>query len=69
MKLSEFCSPSTGKLICKKAKLLLDLPLNNGDIIKKGALGHLIKDYGDGYHFETNDLACKVKYNEVQIIR
>lgn len=68
MKLSEFFNPATGRLMHKKAKLLIDITLDNGESMKSGETGSLLKDYGDGYHFESNDFACKVKYNEVQII-
>jgi hypothetical protein len=66
MKLSEFLSSG---IMCSKVKLLVDVDLNNGESMKAGEYGYILKDYGDGfYHFEYNDFACKVKYDEVDLI-
>jgi hypothetical protein len=66
MKLSEFFS--TG-IMYKKGILLKDITLDNGESMKAGEYGSILKDYGDGfYHFEYNDFACKVKYDEVKIV-
>lgn len=67
MKLSEMFRQ--GRVISKKAKLLVDLELDNGESMKAGGTGHLLLDYGGGYyHFENNDFACRVYENEVEII-
>ncbi len=65
MKLSEFFASG---IICKKGKLLVDISLDNGESMKKGEVVNLLKDYGDGYHAEHNEFACKVAYKEVQVI-
>lgn len=67
MKLSEFFNPLTGLLMHKKATLLKDISLDNGESMKAGETGYVLKDFGDGYHFEMNDFACKVGYDEVTV--
>jgi len=69
MKLSEILNPATGPIINKKGKLLITIKLDNGETLTKGTVGSLLKDYGNVYHFETNDNACKVRYNEVEVIK
>lgn len=67
MKLSEFFS--TGMLMNKKARLLKDITFDNTDeVLKKDTIGYLLKDFGDGYHFEDNNVGCKVVYDEVEIL-
>lgn len=65
MKLSEFFASG---IIHKKARLLIDIDLDSGEGMKAGEVVSLIKDYGDGYHAEHNNFACKVLYKEVELI-
>lgn len=67
MKLSEFMS--SGLMFGKKAKLKIDISLNNGESMKKGEVVSILKDYGDGYyHAEHNEFACKVYKDEIEFI-
>jgi hypothetical protein len=66
MKISEFFASG---IIHKKARLLIDINLDNGERMKAGEIVSILKDYGDGYHAEHNDFACKVMYNEVELIK
>lgn len=68
MKLSEFFNPSTGRLMVnQKAKLVKDITVND-KVVPTGTVGNLFKDYGDGYHFEMDDFAFKVSYDEVNLL-
>ena len=67
MKLSEFFA---GGIMHKRAKLLVDISLDNGECLPSGATGYVLKDYGDGtFHFEQNDFACRVKKTEIEFIK
>ena len=67
MKLSEYLLQ--GKILYKKAKLLIDLDLDNGEPRKKGDIITILKDNQDGtFHAEDNDFACKVTRNEFEYI-
>jgi len=66
MNLSEFFSSG---IMTKRAKLLRNITLDNGETMPKGTKGHVFKDYGDGtYHFEDNDNACRVARSEVKFL-
>lgn len=53
----------------KKAKLLVDISLDNGESMDTGDIVSILKDYGDGfYHAEHNDFACKVHNSEIRFI-
>ena len=68
MKLSEYLS--AGKMMTKKAKLLTDITLDNGESMKAGEVGHVLMDKGGGkYHFEHNDFACTVTSEEIEFIK
>lgn len=66
MKLSDFFN---SEIMHKKAKLLIDIDLNNGESKKAGDIVSILKDYGKGYyHAEHNDFACKVHKSEIEFI-
>jgi len=66
MKLSEFFSSG---IMSKRAKLKLDITLDNGESMNKGDEVSILKDYGKGYyHAEHNDFACKVYKDEIEFI-
>lgn len=65
MSISEFFASG---IIHKEARLLIDINLDNGEGMKAGEVVLILKDYGDGYHAEHNDFACKVSYDEVELI-
>ena len=63
MKLSEYLLQ--GKILEKKAKLNIDLDLDNGESRKKGDIVTIVKDNQDGtFHAEDNEFACKVTRDE-----
>jgi hypothetical protein len=67
MKLSEFFN--SGLMFGKKAKLLMDIDLNNGESRNKGDVVSVLKDYGAGYyHIEDNEFACKASDSEIEFI-
>jgi len=67
MKLSEYLLQ--GKILNKKAKLLIDLELDNDESRKIGDIVIIVKDNQDGtFHAEDNDFACKVTRNEFEYI-
>jgi hypothetical protein len=67
MKLSEYLT--SGKILHKKAELLINIVLTTGGGISKGTIGDVLLDFGDGtYHFEIDDYACKVKSNEIKFL-
>ena len=65
MKLSEFFKSG---IMHKQGRLLKDITLDNGESMNAGEVVSLLKDYGDGYHAEHNDFACKVSCDEVEIL-
>ncbi|WP_337970227.1 hypothetical protein [Virgibacillus salexigens] len=66
MKLSEFMSEG---IMHRKAKLLMDINLNNGESRKKGEIVSVLKNYGGGYyHIEDNEFACKASDSEIEFI-
>lgn len=68
MKLSEvsFCYARSPNL---RAKLLKKIDLDNGITLKRGAISALLIDKGNGeYHFETEQTACTVSSNEIQLL-
>jgi len=66
MKLSEFFSSG---IMHKKAKLKIDISLDNGEKMSRGEEVSVLKDYGEGYyHIEHNDFACKAHRNEIDFI-
>lgn len=67
MKLSEYLLK--GKLVNKKAKLKVDISLDNGLKRKRGAVVYIVKDNQDGtFHAEDNDWACQVIKEEFEFI-
>ncbi len=67
MKLSEYLT--TNRIMFKKAKLLIDLNLDNDESRKKGDIVSILLDLGNGkYHAEDNDWACTVEENEIEFI-
>jgi len=67
MKLTEYLT--SGRIINKKAKLKIDIHLENGESMKKGETGSLLIDFGNGkYHFEHNGFACQVSREEIEFI-
>lgn len=65
MKLSEVLSG----MMYKKAKLKLDIELNNGEKREKGDVVSILINYGNGYyHAEHNEFACKVHESEIEFI-
>lgn len=68
MKISEMFKK--GKYYHRKAKLLVDLDLDNGESMKAGETGSVLLDYGNGtYHFENNDFACRVSKDEIEFLK
>jgi len=66
MKLSEFFSSG---IMSKKAKLLVDIKLDNGESMKTGEEVSILKDYNNGYfHAEHNDFACQVHKSEIEFL-
>lgn len=60
---------ASNKVYNKKAKLLINIDLDNGESMKKGDIGYVLIDYGNNtYHFEHNDFACKVMKHEIKFI-
>jgi hypothetical protein len=60
---------TSNKRCNKKARLLIDIELDNGESMKVGEEGYILIDYGnETYHFEYNDFACKVKKDEFQYV-
>lgn len=60
---------SSGRVMHKKAKLLIDLELDNGESRKIGDIVSILLDKGDGYyHAEDNDFACTVHKSEIEFI-
>ena len=67
MKLSELLTQST--YINKKAKLLTDISLDNGEVRKKGdIISILLQTYDGKYHAEDNDFASRLDSNDFQYI-
>lgn len=67
MKLTEFFS--SGLMLNKKARLKVDISLDNGEKRNKGDEVSVLKDYGDGYfHIEHNEFACKAHKDEIEMI-
>jgi len=67
MMLSEYLSQ--GHVIHKKAKLLVDMKLDNGEKRKKGDVVSLVMINRDGtVHAEDNDWACKLNRDEFETI-
>ena len=67
MKLSEFLL--SGRIICKKGKLKIDVSLNNGEARKAGDVVSILKENGNGeYHAEDNDWACNLKQDEFDFV-
>ena len=67
MKLSEYLS--SNKIMHKRAKLLIDLELDNGESRKKGDIVSILLDKGNGkYHAEDNEWACTVDKSEIEFI-
>ena len=53
----------------RKAKLTVDISLDNGEKMKAGETVTILKDYGDGtYHAEHNDFACKIERSEFKFL-
>jgi hypothetical protein len=66
MKLSELLGKFRPGL---KAKLLVEIKLNNGSVMPKGVISDLLIDKGNGtYHFEYDHDACEVKSEEIKIL-
>jgi hypothetical protein len=69
MKISEMLS-SYVRNIHLKAKLKVQITLDNGKVLKKGTVSDFLIDLGDGtYHFESKDSACIVEEAEIQLIK
>jgi len=67
MKLSDLFS--NNRIMHKKAKLLVDINLDDGESMEMGQTVSILLDYGDGsYHAEHNDFACKVFESEIEFI-
>ena len=67
MKLSEFFSSG---MIHKRAKLKIDINLDNDESMKAGEIVYILKDYGnDYYHAEYNEFACKVHRSEIEFLQ
>ena len=55
--------------IPKKAKLLIDIELDNGGIMKIGNIVEILKDYKHGYyHIENNNYSCVVYETEIEML-
>ena len=60
---------NNGRIINKKAKLLVDLTLDNGESRVVGdTVSVLIAFEDDSYHIEDNNFATKVASNEILFI-
>lgn len=58
------------KVMNKRAKLLIDIDLDNGEARVKGDIVSVLLDKGNGqYHVEDNDFACTVSKDEIRFIR
>ena len=57
------------KIINKKAKLLIDIKLENGECRNKNDIVSVLLDKGNGkYHVEDNKFSCTVSGNEIEFI-
>ena len=55
--------------IPKKAKLLVDIELDNGGTIKIGDIVEILKSYKHGYyHIENNNYSCVVYETEIEML-
>lgn len=53
-----------------QAKLLKDITLSNGSVMKKGSKSDLLIKLDDGlYHFESDHEACRVTEDEIKFIK
>ena len=60
---------TSGRIMHKKAKLLIDINLDNGEIRNVGDIVSILIDKGNGkYHAEDNDWACEVDISEIEFI-
>jgi len=65
MKLSEYLN--TGRIINKRGKLLIDIPLDDGETRKKGDIISILMDKGNGtFHAEDNDWAATISLTEFE---
>lgn len=57
------------KIMHKKAKLLVDIELCDGERRSKNDIVSVILDKGNGkYHIEDNKFSCTVSRNEIEFI-
>ena len=61
---------TSGRIMRKKAKLLIDIDLDNGEIRKAGDIVYIVIDKGNGkYHAEDNEWTCEVDISEIEFIK
>ena len=57
------------KLMNKKAKLLVDIQLDDGESRKMGDEIYVLIDKGNGrYHVEDNEFSCEITKDEIEFL-
>jgi hypothetical protein len=60
---------NSGKVMHKKAKLLVDIDLDNGESRKKGDIVYVVLQLPHNqYHIEDNEFACTASADEIKIL-